>query len=686
MKKKTATLEILIFLLAIAAPLNAEKVDVSQAKNIARNFLYNKSVSKLYKKAIANDLRLTHTEYYGNTPLYYVFDIQSGGFIITSADTRANDILAYVDKGSYITESLPDNMRWWLGEYAREIKAVCALPEEDVKKQRTTKAAKAEITPLLKTEWAQNTPYNKFCHYTTGTSNAEAPTGCGAVAMAQIMYYHKWPEKGVGSNSYNYTININGQQVRQHQESNFGEHTYNWNEMLADYSNGYTEEQADAVAQLMHDCGVAINSLFMPVETGSSNGNIRFAMSDFFRYSVFASPAYRDAMGDAEWEELIYNDLSSGLPVFYSGTLRNGAGHAFVCDGYKDGLYHINWGWSGTGNGYYNISGSDALRPYNSGTDSYMEIDGYKYNQYIVTGIKPIKEAEGAVSQGPLTLSPGSATHNDEITITGNILNTLSNYDVSFAIEVQDVASGETKLVGMTDYGIYPGEVENKLSFHAADIPQDGTFEVRPVYQLVGGQSGWHRINTNDGKGNVFKLTITGGLPALYVTEQMTFDYGGLTAIGNIKLNVKLKAVENSEQTELRAYFKDKETGDIAGTLIATVPAMQKDEETIISMTTLTNDSHLQPGDYKLELYLYEDGEAVKLPNTANTIIHNAQVLPNDVYDDIVGINEVATDVQFVDVYSTDGIIIRRKVANSKALDNLPKGIYIVNGKKVIKK
>lgn len=686
MKKKTATLEILIFLLAIAAPLNAEKVDVSQAKNIARNFLYNTSVSKLYKKAIVNDLRLTHTEYDGNTPLYYVFDIQSGGFIITSADTRANDILAYVDKGSYITESLPDNMRWWLGEYAREIKAVCALPEEDVKKQRITKTAKAEITPLLKTEWAQNTPYNKFCHYTTGTSNAEAPTGCGAVAMAQIMYYHKWPEKGVGSNSYNYTININGQQVRQHQESNFGEHTYNWNEMLADYSNGYTEEQADAVAQLMHDCGVAINSLFMPVETGSSNGNIRFAMSDFFRYSVFASPAYRDAMGDTEWEELIYNDLSSGLPVFYSGTLRNGAGHAFVCDGYKDGLYHINWGWSGTGNGYYNINGSDALRPYNSGTDSYMEIDGYKYNQYIVTGIKPIKEAEGAVSQEPLTLSPGSATHNDEITITGNILNTLSNYYVSFAIEVQDVASGETKLVGMTDYGIYPGEVENKLSFHAADIPQDGTFEVRPVYQLVGGQSGWHRINTNDGKGNVFKLTITGGLPALYVTEQMTFDYGGLTAIGNIKLNVKLKAVENSEQTELRAYFKDKETGDIAGTLIATVPAMQKDEETIISMTTLTNDSHLQPGDYKLELYLYEDGEAVKLPNTANTIIHNAQVLPNDVYDDIVGINEVATDVQFVDVYSTDGIIIRRKVASSKSLDNLPKGIYIVNGKKVIKK
>ena len=94
----------------------------------------------------------------------------------------------------------------------------------------------------------------------------------------------------------------------------------------------------------------------------------------------------------------------------------------------------------------------------------------------------------------------------------------------------------------------------------------------------------------------------------------------------------------------------------------------------------------MQPGDYKLELYLYENGEAVKLPNTANTIIHNAQVLPNDVYDDIVGINEVATDVQFVDVYSTDGIIIRRKVASSKALDNLPKGIYIVNGKKVIKK
>ncbi len=382
MKKKTATLEILYIPACYSRTIERRKSRRKPSKkNIARNFLYNKSVSRLYKKAITNDLRLTHTEYYGNTPLYYVFDIQSGGFIITSADTRANDILAYVDKGSYITESLPDNMRWWLGEYAREIKAVCALPEEDVKKQRITKAAKAEITPLLKTEWAQNTPYNKFCHYTTGTINAEAPTGCGAVAMAQIMYYHKWPEKGVGSNSYNYTININGQQVRQHQESNFGEHTYNWNEMLADYSNGYTEEQADAVAQLMHDCGVAINSLFMPVETGSSNGNIRFAMSDFFRYSVFLQVLHTGTLWETQNGKSLYTTtFRPDCRYFIREHYVTALGMPLSATDTKRRALPYQLGLVGNGNGYYNISGSDALRPYNSGTDSYMEIDGYKYN------------------------------------------------------------------------------------------------------------------------------------------------------------------------------------------------------------------------------------------------------------------------------------------------------------------
>ncbi len=145
----------LLFAFTYVQTVDAKKIEVNQAKNIALNFLDDKQVSKLYKKAVANDLKLAHTESDDNTPLYYVFNIQSGGFIITSADDRATEILAYVDRGSFEPEALPDNMRWWLGEYARQIKAVCNMPETAVKHTRVPKAAKAEIAPMLETEWSQ---------------------------------------------------------------------------------------------------------------------------------------------------------------------------------------------------------------------------------------------------------------------------------------------------------------------------------------------------------------------------------------------------------------------------------------------------------------------------------------------------------------------------------------------------
>ena len=31
--------------------------------------------------------------------------------------------------------------------------------------------------------------------------------------------------------------------------------------------------------------------------------------------------------------------------------------HAFICDGYDDnGLFHFNWGWSGSHNGFFAMS------------------------------------------------------------------------------------------------------------------------------------------------------------------------------------------------------------------------------------------------------------------------------------------------------------------------------------------
>jgi hypothetical protein len=48
-------------------------------------------------------------------------------------------------------------------------------------------------------------------------------------------------------------------------------------------------------------------------------------------------------------------------------------------------------------------------------------------------------------------------------------------------------------------------------------------------------------------------------------------------------------------------------------------------------------------------------------------------------------IHNISADIN-VNVYTVSGILLRSNVAKDKALDNLPAGIYIVNGKNVIKK
>ena len=675
----------LLFAFTYVQMVDAKKIEVNQAKNIALNFLDDKQVSKLYKKAVANDLKLAHTESDDNTPLYYVFNIQSGGFIITSADDRATEILAYVDRGSFEPEALPDNMRWWLGEYARQIKAVCNMPETAVKHTRVPKAAKAEIAPMLETEWSQEAPYNRLCNYDNSTGVSESATGCTATAMAQIMYYHKWPEKGTGSYSYDYTLNVNGKDIPQHKESNFAEHTYDYANMLPSYrAGGYSLAQAEAVALLMYDCAISVNSMFDDISSGTPGASnwVIYSMVDYFGYSPLAKEVYKDQLAsEEEWENLIYNDLAAGLPVFYSGETDGGSGHAFVCDGYKDGLYHINWGWEGTFNGYFSVTGADALNPYGGAG---LTGEGYRNDQHIITGLKPAKPGSGVAAQDVLTISQSSATHSEELFISGSMMN-LSDNEVYMGIELTNVATGKNTITGITDYTFAPGNSFSGLLLSTIDIVTNGTYAVWPVYQ-ISGTSEWLRIEANAGQDEPPMLTITGEAPKFYVTEPISFEHGEFTSIENLKLIVKLQALENIENVELRAYFRQPWNGQVAGTLYGVIPSMQKDYTGVLTMVPLGSTSQLQEGmTYTLELYLYENGQDVKIPMSAYTKIGNANIVTAE-EEKVLGIDNITVDSPIVDVYTIDGVLIRSKVHEDKAIEDLPKGIYVVNGKKILVK
>lgn len=127
-----------------------------------------------------------------------------------------------------------------------------------------------------------------------------------------------------------------------------------------------TDEQRRAVATLMRYCGQAVEMVYGTADEGGSGaytGLISSAMNNYFDYPAAIFNEFRSMYSIDEWESLVYNEVAAQRPVLYSG-ISNDGGHAFVCDGYDgDGMFHINWGWDGAGDGYFSLS---VLNPYDN--------------------------------------------------------------------------------------------------------------------------------------------------------------------------------------------------------------------------------------------------------------------------------------------------------------------------------
>ncbi len=195
--------------------------------------------------------------------------------------------------------------------------------------------------------------------------------------MAQIMKFHNWPEQGVGHYSYEHqsfgTIS-----------SNFSEHVYDWTNMIDRYNNGeYSNVQADAVALLMKDCGVSLNMNYGPV-SGASIYSYTPAFKNYFRYS--SRTVNRSGCETAEFTKIITDELQEGRPIIYCGTGEEG-GHAFVVDGYDTNYFlHVNWGWGGYSDGYFDMNYMDP-----TGLGIGGGSGAFKWNQGIVLA-RPLKD------------------------------------------------------------------------------------------------------------------------------------------------------------------------------------------------------------------------------------------------------------------------------------------------------
>ena len=359
-------------LLLMAVPSWAAPVDVKSAQAKAHQFLLKQYSSGNLSGSI-NQLKLAHTQVSaldGITPVYYVFNAASG-FVVVSGEDRAREILAYGDQQFTDLKDMPANMKYWLDSYKLQLEFLLQHPELEVEAPSLMDASRTVVNPLITANWSQNAPYWNECPvYGTDTCY----TGCPATSLSMVFHYWKYPKQQTPAVP-SYTMPSYGVGLPELPPT-----VFDWDNMLDEYTGGYTPVQATAVAHLMRYIGQAEEMDYTISGSGAYGKDVLRAVK-FFEYDQNAQLLFKtDDLGyanysDAQWADLIQAELEAGRPIVYMAYDNyTGMGHAFNIDGYDgDGNYHINWGWNGRGNGHFALN-AFTYGDYTFGTGQQMVI------------------------------------------------------------------------------------------------------------------------------------------------------------------------------------------------------------------------------------------------------------------------------------------------------------------------
>lgn len=430
--------------------------------------------------------QLAYTDAQAVPALYIFTPAQGQGYMVVAGDDVAAPILGYCESGAFDPAAMPNNMKWWLSQYAEQITwarengAPCYAYNSDSDNGREP------IAPLVTTTWDQGIPYNNDCPEISGQ---KCYTGCVATSMAQIMNYHKYPEHGTGSISYAW----NGQTL----SADFAEFTFDWDNMCDSYllSGSYTDAQVEAVAQLMEACGLSVEMNYGTYASSAFTNKPTSALPQYFNYDVntfFAERLYHPL---SEWIQLVYDQLANVGPVEYSGGDSDNVGHSFVCDGYaSDNYFHINWGWGGYCDGYFQL---DALDPEGQGIGGGS---GAYVNDNSITGGIQLPGAtytrrELTASTFYLEFAPDSETFYVNY---GDVLNnSYLNATGTLGLKLVNQATGET-MYKATNRSLmalkFRYYINQYVETQGSESEPDGTYLVTPAWRT---NDMWYPIYVN---------------------------------------------------------------------------------------------------------------------------------------------------------------------------------------------
>jgi hypothetical protein len=648
------------FLLCLLFPaiVFADPVDEKTALTVGKAFVTNNSNSPVLKSAVSlkTALRITGKDLSLNqapaATYYYVFNVDSRGFVIVAGDDAVMPILGYSDEGNFDPARIPENVAKWLEGYKREIRYILDhhIPATKEISDRWAVLKQGQgfpemsstqsAGPLLATKWNQAPYYNDLCpiDYQAGE---RAVTGCVATAMAQIMKYWNYPEKGSGFHSYNTerfgTLS-----------ANFGNTTYDW----ASMPNSINSANA-AIATLMYHVGISVDMSYGTGEQGGSSAYVlsaqspvincsEYALKNYFGYKSSLQGVEKDNYTSSQWIALLKTEFDASRPVLYAG-FGSGGGHCFVADGYDNNNYiHFNWGWGGAYDGFFQVN---ALNPDGLGIGG--GTGSYNTGQQAIIGIQPVQSSTHfeLALYNYVSISDNPIGYTQPFSITTNIANNGTGaYSGDYAAAIFDESANFVDFVEVkTGQSLESGYAyTNNLVFSSDGMVSllPGNYYAGIFYKPTGGN--WMQLADDGDYSNMIPFAVTYSND-IELHSDMTVS-PGTTLIQGEEASVNLNIINTGSQTFKGQYAVG--LFDLNGDAVQTIDVVDETDGLPSGYTYLdpyltftTSSVDVDPGSYLMAVMHKPSGGDWILTGSTDyqnpiRVIVQAAGVPPDIYED----------------------------------------------------
>lgn len=319
---------------------SAHTVSPEEAQAVANKFFNSEDLNTPVKMSEIKALSKTN-----NVHSFYVFNTTNEhGFVIVSGDDRVPRILGYSDQGAFDADNVPPQLTELLEQYAVQINNIPDGTPVHESWKLPAHASEGSGVLLETANWGQGEPYNML---TPEFDGVHAPTGCVATAMAIVMKYHNWPERG----RHKFEFERYGENLYH----DFSTDEFDFTKMPNDCLNNPTESQVCEISKLMYCASFSVATSFSKKSGSARSEIVGHQLMRYFKYSPDCQHIELRDFDKERWTDIIKENLDSKAPIIYFANSES-EGHAFILDGYNgEGMYHINWGWNGSANGYFNL-------------------------------------------------------------------------------------------------------------------------------------------------------------------------------------------------------------------------------------------------------------------------------------------------------------------------------------------